>query len=379
MAAKKDGANKLGTVAGFLVLGMIGGAFGVGFAKGSGILAPVAPLLDALDWRDLFVLPLLWLAAVAVHEAGHLAAGMARGMRFLMLVVGFIGLVKVGGRLRLRTYFNLGALGGFAVALPDPQRELRPQMTALVVGGPLASLLLALVAVACVPLLPDRFAAWTLLTAAISALLFVMTAVPMRAGGFLSDGMQFLKILREPDFLQRRASLIALMGCGLAGMRPRDLDPQLLDRAQAATGAEAVYDIATWLYSYQHALDRGEIDAAGAWLARIEPRFLEYPDGFRQAIAVEFALFEALHRRRADAADGWLAKARGGVVDASRRALAQAALAELRGDHAEVARQLEAATKALPRALDPGLAVMSADQIAAMRAGGAVSGDGVRA
>lgn len=361
-----------------LVVGAVGGAIGgaaIGlFVKhGGAAAAPVRSAFDAIgtfpvDGWDLLALPLLWLFAVGVHEAGHLFAGMARGMRFLMFVVGPVGLVRAGGRVQLRTYFNLGALAGFAVSLPDERRPLQPQMTTMVLGGPLASLALTVVAGFGAAAFEGRAATWSLLAALISALLFVVSAVPARIGGFLSDGRQFLQFRRDESFLRRRAHLLSLMGLGVAGTRPRAIDPGLLARAQADTGTEAMYDVAAWLYSYHHAVDRGDIGAADACLARIEPLVDGYPEGFRQSVAVELALFEALHRRRTDVAERWLAGTRGGVVDASRRALAQAAVAAARGEHGASARLLAEAEGALPRAVDPGLAQLSRDQIAALRA-----------
>ena len=360
----------LGGTLAMLAIGGLGGLVGGFAAKHAGDLAflkPLAALLDHAGGWPLLALPLLWLLAVAVHEAGHLAAGMARGMRFLMVVVGGLGLVRSGGRVQGRLYFNLGALGGFVVAQPDPARPLRPQMLWLVAGGPLASLGLAAVAgVVALSLPAGVVAAWWLVLALISLLLFFATAVPMRAGGFLSDGLQWWKLRGDAAFLARRAHLIALMGPPLAGTRPRDFDAAQLARAQAVMGDEAVYDVGVALYAYLHAFDRGDIATAARWLQRIAAKFDEYPDGFRQGLAIEGALFEAT-QGELDAAESWLAKARGGVVDASRRALAEAAVAQRRGDATRARMQLDLVDKTLSRAMDPGTARLTADLARALR------------
>ena len=184
----------------------------------------------------------------------------------------------------------------------------------------------------------------------------------------MSDGMQLLQLGRDPAMVERRTRVTALAGLSMSGTRPRDLDPELLASAQALTGAEAAYDVGVWLYSYGHALDAGETEAASDWLDRIETRFDAYPDGFRQSLAVELALFEALHRRRLAPAQAWLGKARGGLVDVSRRALAEGAIAALAGRRQDAVGHLARAQATLGRAMDPGFAFLSATQVQALRA-----------
>jgi hypothetical protein len=346
-----------------LAMGLVGAAFGFLVAKGAMGLAPVRDSLEALSAWDLLVLPLIWLFVIAVHEGGHLLGGMARGMRFLLLIVGPFGLVRAGERIEFRWFFNLGTLGGVAAAVPNPDFPLKPQLQRLIVGGPLASLLLAALCAGVFMLTDGRVAAYALMTAALSATIFMVTAAPMRAGGFMSDGMQFLSLARDPGMVERRARLIGLMGLGLAGNRPRDLDPALLAQAQQLAGNETMYDIGVWIYSFFNAWDRGDREAAGQWLDRIATVIDEYPDGFRQSVAIELALYEAWQRRDLAAAQAWMARAKGGVVDASRRALAEAAVSLLQGQVEQADAALERARRMLARGMDPGLAKLSADQI----------------
>jgi len=128
-----------------------------------------------------------------------------------------------------------------------------------------------------------------------------------------------------------------------------------------------MYDIGVWLYSYLHAFDAGDFAAAEAWLARIEPVVDDYPDGFRQSLAIELALFEALHRGRLDHANAWMARARGGVVDESRRRLAEAALAAREGRREDALSSLAVAEAKLGGGMDAGATQLSADQIASLR------------
>lgn len=351
-----------------LVMAIAGGVFGYLLATAGASFLPGSLSLKALTAWDLLALPVIIVFVLAFHEAGHLAGGMSRGMRFLLFIAGPFGWVRGKDGVRFRWFFNLGTLGGVAAAMPVPGLPLKPQLTRLVVGGPLASLVLAAAGFAVFWFVPGRVGAYALVTAGLSLAIFMVTAVPMRSGGFMSDGMQLRQLRRQPAMVERRARLLALMGQGLAGLRPRDYDRESLTHAQAITGDEALYDVGVWLYSYFNALDAGDVAAAEGFLARVEPLFDDYPDGFRQAIAIELALFEALHRRRLDQAHAWLARARGGVVDVSRRRLAEAAVAAREGRRDDALAALKAAEAKLGSSMDAGSTHLSADQVAGLRA-----------
>ena len=358
-----------------LFLGMLlgGGVLGylLGFVLGRGPSASDSGLktvLDALSAWDLLALPLLVLAVIAVHEAGHLLMGLRQGMRFLLYVVGPFGWVGGGEGIRFRWFFNLGTLGGLAAAMPDPQRPLAAQMKPMVLGGPLASLLLALGGFAVMALAGGRVSAYGLIIGALSSVIFIVTALPFRAGGFMSDGMQWLAYRRGGPGVERRARLTALMGMSMAGTRPRDLDADTLRQVlDAADGSEVLTDMGAWFYAYARDLDRDEVDAAGAWLRKMEAALEGYPEGFRQGIAIELALHAALQRHDPVETARWLERARGGIVDASRRHFAEAALAALRGDQAGAQRSLAQADSRLRQSMDPGFALLSRDQIDALR------------
>lgn len=355
-------------LAGFALLALAGGLLGYGLTRLAMHEGLVTPTLRAFGGWDLLALPLLALLAIAVHEAGHLAMGMGQGMRFLMFIAGPFGLVASGDGVRFRWFFNLGTMGGVAAVLPDPGRPLAPQMIPMVLGGPLASLLLGVAAVAISWTGDGRWAAYALLTGVLSLAIFAVTALPFRAGGFMSDGMQWLAYRRGGPDIERRARLTALIGESVAGTRPRDLDVDTLRLAQEQAGdGDVLSAVGTWFYSYAVALDNGDIEAASAWLARMTTVVDEYPQGFRQSICIELAIFEALYRQRADVARDWLTRSSGGIVDAVRRHIAEAALAALEGRGKAALQALDAAQRSRHQAMDAGLSALGDDQIELLR------------
>lgn len=345
-----------------ILIGMGGGAV---FGYMVGASAVHSPLLReklrALSGFDLLALPFLMLLVLAVHEAGHLLGGFRHGMRFLIYIVGPFQLSQSPSGIRFSWLFNLGTMGGLAAATPNPERPLKPQLLSLIAGGPIASLLLALAGLAISLLAGGRLGTYGLITGVLSLLIFMVTAIPLRAGGFMSDGMQFVEVIRGGRAVEERQALLVLMAQSLGGTRPRDLDRAVIQQVLSFESAEPVRRVAAHWYAYLAAVDAGEEIAAehAAWLSE---NIEAYPDGFRQSLAIELALHEAA-TGNVEGTRSWLGRAKGGVVDAARRALADASLAILDGDTERARTLLEKARKQLSRGMDPGLNVLTAEQI----------------
>lgn len=345
-----------------ILIGMGGGAIFGYMVGASAVRSPLLrETLRALSGFDLLALPFLILLVLAVHEAGHLVGGFRHDMRFLIYIVGPFQLSRSPSGIRFSWLFNLGTMGGLAAATPNPERPLKPQLLSLIAGGPVASLLLALAGLAASTLAGGRLGAYGLITGALSLLIFMVTAIPLRAGGFMSDGMQFVEVIRGGRAVEERQALLVLMAQSLGGTRPRDLDGAVIQHVLSFERAEPVRRVAAHMYAYLAAADAGDGRATqhAAWLAE---NIDAYPDGFRQSIAIELALHEAA-TGNVEGTRSWLNRAQGGVVDTARRALANAWLAILEADPERARTLLEKARKQLPRGMDPGLNVLTAEQI----------------
>jgi hypothetical protein len=322
---------------------------------------------DALGPYDLLLLPLTFFIVVLLHELGHLFGGLVRGMRFLLLIVGPLRLRRAISGLKLDWFWNSGTFGGLAAALPDPQRPIRGQLLPMVVGGPLASLLLTALSLWLSTLIDGRWSAHLLILGGLSGLIFIVTALPMRASGFLSDGRQCIELLRGGAAVEQRAMIMAAYAQSLSGVRPRDRDPVPLERALALSGDEPLRDIGAALMAYQVALDRRDLVAASEWIDRVAAGHDGYPAGFRQALACETAYFTARYRRDPDTAEAWYARAKGGVVEPSQRALAEAAIALARGDAAAALQAIARGEKTLGDSSDAGSVPFLQDELSSLR------------
>ncbi len=349
-----------------LLVGVLLGAGGAVIGYLVGKYAAGLPWLrqhfEALGAVDLLLLPVLILLVLATHEVGHLLGGFSRGMRFLLLIVGPFQWTRSPGGIHFKWVFNLGTMGGIAAATPDPAAPLTPQLRRLIIGGPLASLMMAVIGLVMALGFDGRAGAYGVIIGAMSLLIFLVTATPLRAGGFMSDGMQLLELLRGGAAVTDRQVLVRLMGLSYGGIRPRDWEPQLVNDALAMQDAEPLRRVAGRTFALYQAMDRGDTESVheqADWLAQ---HVDDYPDGFRQSITLELCLV-ASQRGELEAAREWWQRSRGGVVDAARRALAEASLAALEGDAARLERALVAGRRALPRGMDSGINQLTADQL----------------
>jgi hypothetical protein len=333
----------------FLLLVAAGAAVGVGVGavlersvKREELGVAAAPFALA---RILFA----WFVSVAVHEAGHLLFAMRSGMKPLLYIVGPLRVSWEGGRTRIGFNGNLATWGGLAAAIPPTIERLRERMRWLVAGGPLASLTLA-AACGLLSLLDPPRAIPVALLGVMSLGIFLITSVPLAAGGFQSDGAQLLSLHRGGPDVERRMLLVLLSGSSMSGQRPRELDPELLASALRLEG-NALGRAAAVLLACTVAVDRGE--PAEDWFAELGSLYFAYPDAFRQSIALWMAWYVAAEHRDPALAKEWLQRGRGGIVDPALRDLAEAAIMDATGDR-ESACVIAARGRSRASGMDPG-------------------------
>ena len=313
---------------------------------------------------DLLAFPFLMLIVLGVHEIGHLIGGLSRGMRFLLLIVGPFGWHASVAGPRFEWNTNVALMGGLAATLPtEVGASLRRQLLVMIASGPLASLLLAIFAVAAIAYVDPRIAAYCLIVATTSFGIFLVTLIPTRAGGFMSDGMQLIDVWRGGTAVVERSALMRIFAQSMDGVRPRDWDPEALAELSRADSADPTRRTGGLLYSFMWAMDgRREADIAHC-RTLLESSVDGYPSGFRQSVHVELAIGAWL-AGDTDAVRRHLAASQGGIVEKSRRLLAQAALARLEGRDEDCERDRLLALKALAKASDAGQQKLTEEQLA---------------
>jgi hypothetical protein len=321
----------------WVVVGLLAGA-AVGWLLGEMLPQRLVPLPGPkwLKLASLLILPLAWLTVLGAHELGHIVGGWLGGGKFLLWQVGPVMVRRTPTGLRAGWNRQGNWSGGLAACLPQEPAQCTPAYTALLtVAGPLASFLLTLAAL----WLAGSLATWDhplsllralaehymMLTAMFSFMIFVIAALPYTVGGFKSDGLRVLDLLRGGRPAEQEAALVMLTAASLAGTRPADYDAGLVARAVALQDG-SLFDRYAHVTVYYHAADRGDWGAAQAHLDYALAGGDQLAPFIRDILRCEYAWLPATHGRDAAGARAWLETAGRSDFDPAARSRAEAAV-----------------------------------------------------
>lgn len=365
--------NKLSRVITIIVSMAVGGAVGVLGAMVGGKAASEVPASVMVLLALLFIPAFFFV--IAVHEAGHAWAGVRMNFDFRTHVVGPFLWDKQPDGWKFKWNKNINTSGGLVICIPVGTDNLAKRFSFYAAGGPLASLLLALVAygLAQVPALFD--AAWPAFTyimmmiAILSAGIFLVTALPMHAGGFSSDGARVLRFVRGGDTARFEVLMLKMVSSSMAGVRPGQLNQAELNEAHAL-GAKLQSPMAVYVsyYLYKSALDRNDLETATAYLNEYLQAADEVPEGMRGSVWLEAAFYYAAVLGDLTKADEYFALYKpSALTPLAVEYATRAAMAKLKGAQDDFDSWIAKAEQALPAMMDKGAMPLVAERIAAMK------------
>jgi hypothetical protein len=147
--------------------------------------------------------------------------------------------------------------------------------------------------------------------------LAVVTLIPRRSGGLMSDGARLLRALRNREAAQHDLCAAALVGLVFSPLRPRDWPRSLIDAATPASdpspGTAVHLGIPRQFALYWHALDTGKGETAREHLQ--QALFACSTAGplaglLLAELALEAAFFELVIRHDLDRCRQWLERAK---------------------------------------------------------------------
>lgn len=148
-------------------------------------------------------------SALAVHELGHLIAGLAQGFRFELFVVFLLGVKRTEKGIQFYLNRNLGYMGGVAATVPtkkDPNNRIR--FAFMVLAGPIASLLFAIICYLAVTYTKNELSSFWLFAGTTSIGVFLATTIPSKSGIFFTDRARFQRLIsRGPEGRSEEAIL----------------------------------------------------------------------------------------------------------------------------------------------------------------------------
>jgi|GEM_PF-1403995 len=268
---------------------LIGTASGL---YGAAAVVPIGPVIKGTDspffqWLrdsslDLVIVPLgviltmlcCFIAAVGLHEVGHVIAGTIAGFRFAFLLFWPFQIRRRGERgLSFKTTFRTGlGMGGLAGMTPKAGIDLRRGYLKLLAGGPAASLFGAIAGIGSFLLLrhtlpPLSAICWCF--GIFSLLLCIMSMNPSQAGGFLSDGAA-IKLLRKgtPEQVGPYLATMELSSAWSTGTRPAEWNPAAIDRVISVPADDPLSTRAPY-FAFIHEADKGDLALASIWMDKI--------------------------------------------------------------------------------------------------------------
>jgi hypothetical protein len=249
---------------------------------------------------DLLLLPVAALAAMLLHETGHLLASLLLGFEVLGGSVGplNIQILRRDWKLSwsLRTFFT-----GSISAVPRSLNHWRRAMMVVIAAGPLATLAGVL---AVLPLSPVNHS-WLVLQIAfvqVSVLLFLLGFIPNgRAARQQNDARLFVDLARRNAGADEMELKVWLKQQMLAGSRPEDYSAALRQRLAGFRGRPASQLLFTQAL-VEWAIDSEQIQAADRWDRQALALSGQCDKRLRNAALASSACFDVIFRADLDSA-----------------------------------------------------------------------------
>jgi hypothetical protein len=262
---------------------------------------------------------------LAVHEFGHLFAGLCVGFRCRSLRVGPLLFTSPLG---ITLHRGPGSfVNGVADLVPVKTDKLALRGVVMVLGGPVANFFSALI----VLLLPFPITVFSGFFVACSIANGVNDLFPFASRLGVSDGARIWMLLWRPDLGERWLALLHLGGQLHDGVPPESLSPDFLTKALAVRDASEdtvkangiAFSVA--LHSHKDGEAAERLETCLAFSSYATP-------GVREALMSDAAVFQARRRNRADLAAQWLSEIPTSTPTSWLRLRAEAAVLEVQGD-----------------------------------------------
>jgi hypothetical protein len=310
------------------------------------------------------VLMALWIT-IAIHELGHVLAGISQKFEFRLISVGPVMVEKELGKLQLKRNTNFNTFGGVALCLPTDQQNLNKRFAVFAFGGPLASVIfggmlslyLIFVQLDTASLAVYLLESFILISCILSFCIALVTLIPTHSEGFTSDGGRILNLLKGGPSAQIEATLLNAIAQATSGVRPSKISP---DPILAALNLPNDSPLKPYLNGllYNHYQDVGELEKASWHLDQYLAGAQFIPKGYVASLYLEKAWFEARHTKNLSLAKAYSSREKAGVMVPKSQVLrVEAAIAMGEGNNSLAIKKINEAIKELPKLIDKGAAV----------------------
>lgn len=265
-----------------------------------------------LIWSSGLSVYLLILAAVLItvvlHESGHVAVGLALGMKLRAFIVGPFHWRIRDGRWKFQFLpAKILSLGGAAGLVPTDPKQSHWREIWMGAAGPLTNLVTGLIVTVAVLTSAGRpyEQYWQLLAlvSTLSLITFIVNLIPLRPESHYSDGARIYQLLAGGPLADLYRVMNLVSSTLVTPLRPRDYDINAIQRAEISfkEGRQAL--LLRFFASY-YFLDHGMISQACAAFIDAESIYSQSALELPAELHTDFVFSSAFLRR--DAADARL-------------------------------------------------------------------------
>jgi hypothetical protein len=257
------------------------------------------------DWAGVqllatgFAIALACLAAIAVHECGHVIAGMVLGFRFESIR---FGRVRIDRGFHVSRHADSGEPTlGWAVMRPQHWDNIRSRTAIMVADGPLASLLSGYAVLSLLP----RHGLISGSYIAVSFWFGLGNLLPLGLQGHPTDGLTIWMLLFNRDRSRRYMALLRMRHDIDRGVENRMLSPADLEEATHLRD-ESAETVVAHFFAYLAASSLHEHVRAEQMLEVALQYSGSTGPSMREMLAIQSAIVQAARRNRLDLAEQWL-------------------------------------------------------------------------
>ncbi|MFW5760256.1 MAG: M50 family metallopeptidase [Cyclobacteriaceae bacterium] len=358
--------RKLKKVTSILLLGLTGAVFGYFF--GNYIFAVQGNIVLPAYYYFIMILLLIlaFFISIAIHEAGHLLIGKVQKFDFYMFVVGPLLWKMENKRLIFKWNKDLNIFGGLTYCIPKNEINLRKKFLWYIAGGPIASLLFAGIMYWLMQTTsPDRITNLAelfvqdvfKLHAFISMMIFLGSVIPVRSGGFKSDGGRIITLMQNNVKAKIELFLITTHAYLGAGTRPADLQIAAIEQYLSENKNDH-YTINCHYYLYLVHFDREEYALADQHLLIVAENIEVYPAAMHSNIWLEIIFLQVFTDQNLQKIEQlWNSVRKNALTSKTDFAKAEAATLLLKKDYLAAETKIEEARQHVDKSQEKGMQV----------------------
>ena len=247
---------------GFIIVGVIGGIVANGIEKE--MFGEKATRLESLVpfIIEIFLFISMLFLHIIIHECGHLIFGLISGYRFSSFMVANVMLLNDNGKLKLKKYHVPGA-GGQCLMIPPKDKGDEVPFVLYNLGGVLMNFITAMLGTV-IYILCDGGAIVNAILINFSSIGFLLTlhnGIPMRTKQLANDGMNILKLKKNPKARKAFANTLYIYEQTIMKKRLREM-PEEYFEIDLDSGEYDSVSASIFIYRFMRLMDLGEFDEA---------------------------------------------------------------------------------------------------------------------